>query len=559
MNMDMQEIKTLLKNGETLTIEFKSDTKGGLSDRDIVAAVVAMANTEGGLVLLGVEDDGTVSGIQAHHQDTIGLQALIANRTSPAVSVSTELIEIDGKKILAITVPKSQSIVTTTDGLVVRRRLMADGKPQAVPFYPHEFIQRQSALGLVDPSAIPLVSLRAEEALNPLERQRLREAIRRYGGDMSLLPLADDELDGALGLVTTVEGVRRPTVAGLLLLGREAVIRQHLPAYEVAFQVLEGTDVRVNEFFHKPLLQTFEEVELLFKARVVEQEIQVGLFRVPIPNFDRRAFREGCINALVHRDYARLGAVHVRLDDDGLVISNPGGFVEGVTIQNLLVVPPRSRNPLLADIVKRIGLAERTGRGIDRIFEGMLRYGRPAPDYSMSNDSSVLLLMSRADADVAFLQMILSHEQKTGSPLPIDSLILLARLRQERRLTTADLAQSTQKSEALTRATLEKLVEAGLVEAHGNGRGRSYILSARVYKTSGQKTAYIRQAGFEPIQQEQMVLSYIEKHGSIRRADVMDLCRLSGAQAYHLLNRLQKQGKILKNGEKRYAFYTRKL
>jgi ATP-dependent DNA helicase RecG len=486
------------------------------------------------------------------------LQALIANRTSPAVSVSTELIEIDGKKILAITVPKSQSIVTTTDGLVVRRRLMADGKPQAVPFYPHEFIQRQSALGLVDPSAIPLVSLRAEEALNPLERQRIREAIRRYGGDMSLLPLADDELDGALGLVTTVEGVRRPTVAGLLLLGREAAIRQHLPAYEVAFQVLEGTNVRVNEFFHKPLLQTFEEVELLFKARVVEQEIQVNLFRVPIPNFDRRAFREGFINALVHRDYARLGAVHVRLDDDGLVISNPGGFVEGVTIQNILVVPPRSRNPLLADIVKRIGLAERTGRGIDRIFEGMLRYGRPAPDYSMSNDSSVVLLMSRADADVAFLQMILSHEQKTGSPLPIDSLIVLARLRQERRLTTADLAQSTQKSEALTRATLEKLVEAGLVEAHGNGRGRSYILSARVYKTSGQKTAYIRQAGFEPIQQEQMVLSYIEKHGSIRRSDVMELCQITKDQAYKLLTRLKEKGQIIQIGTLKGAVYELK-
>ena len=558
MNMDMQEIKTLLKNGETLTVEFKSDTKGGLSDRDLVAAVVAMANTEGGIVFLGVEDDGTVSGIQDHHQDTIGLQALIANRTSPAISVSTELIEIEGKKILAITAPKSPSIVTTTDGLVVRRRLMADGKPQAVPFYPHEFIQRQSALGLVDPSAIPLVSLRAEEALNPLERRRIREAIRRYGGDMSLLPLADDELDGALGLVTAVEGVPRPTVAGLLLLGREEVIRQHLPAYEVAFQVLEGTDVRVNEFFHKPLLQTFEEVELLFKARVVEQEIQVGLFRVPIPNFERRAFREGFINALVHRDYARLGAVHVRLDDDGLVISNPGGFVEGVTIQNLLVVPPRSRNPLLADIVKRIGLAERTGRGIDRIFEGMLRYGRPAPDYSMSNDSSVVLLMSRADADVAFLQMILSHEQKTGSPMPIDSLIVLARLRQERRLTTVDLAQSTQKSEALTRATLEKLVEAGLVEAHGNGRGRSYILSARVYKTSGQKTAYIRQAGFEPIQQEQMVLSYIEKHGSIRRSDVMELCQITKDQAYKLLTRLKENGQIIQIGTLKGAIYELK-
>jgi ATP-dependent DNA helicase RecG len=118
------------------------------------------------------------------------------------------------------------------------------------------------------------------------------------------------------------------------------------------------------------LLQTFQEVEQLFRARVSEKEIQVGLFRVPVPNFDRRAFREAFVNALVHRDYSRLGAVHVRLDNDGLSISNPGGFVEGITLQNLLVVAPRSRNPLLADVVKRIGLAERTGRGIDRIYAG---------------------------------------------------------------------------------------------------------------------------------------------------------------------------------------------
>ena len=78
----------------------------------------------------------------------------------------------------------------------------------------------------------------------------------------------------------------------------------------------------------------------------------MGLFRVPIPNYDRRAFREAFINALVHRDYSRLGAVHVRLDDDGLTLSSPGGFMEGITLHNLLVAAPRSRNPMLADIVK---------------------------------------------------------------------------------------------------------------------------------------------------------------------------------------------------------------
>jgi len=556
MDANEDKLEDVLARGETLTVEFKSDLRP-IPDRDLVAAVVALTNTEGGILLLGVEDDGTLTGAHPNHQDPTGLAALVANRTNPSVAIRTELIEAVGMRILRIHVPKVRSIVSTSDGLLLRRRLMASGRPEAVPFYPHEFMQRQSAMGLVDPSANLLTSLTIE-ALDPLERQRIREAIRRYGGDMSLLALADEEMDGALGLVTTVEGVRRPTVAGLLIMGREVFLRQHLPGHEVAFQVLEGTDVRVNEFFKKPLLQTFEEVELLFKARVNEQEIQAGLFRVAIPNFDRRAFREALINALVHRDYARLGAVHVRLDDDGLTLSSPGGFVEGITLQNLLVAAPRSRNPLLADIVKRIGLAERTGRGIDRIYEGMLRYGRPAPDYTMSDASSVVLVLPKSDADTNFLKMILRHEEQTGAAMPIDSLIILSRLRHERRLTTTDLSRDTQKSEQSTRTALEKLVEAGLVEAHGTGRGRSYTLSAKVYQYAGQKAAYVRQAGFDPIQQEQMVLAYIDKHGLIRRGEAADLCHLSPPQAYRLLKRLKEQGRIRQTGERRYAVYTRR-
>jgi ATP-dependent DNA helicase RecG len=556
MDANEHKLRDTLARGETLTVEFKSDRKP-LPDRELVAAIVALANTEGGTLFLGVEDDGTVTGAHRNHQDSAGLAALIANKTNPSITLRAELFDLDGKTIVVVQVPKTRSIVSTSEGLLLRRRLLTNGKPEAVPFYPHEFIQRQSSMGLVDPSAIPLMSLTAE-ALNPLERQRIRESIRRYGGDTALLPLADEELDGALGLVTIVEGVRKPTVAGLLLMGREEILRNHVPAHEVAFQVLKGTDVRVNEFIRKPLLQTFEEVELLFKARIDEQEIQVGLFRVPIPNYDRRAFREAFINALVHRDYSRLGAVHVRLDDNGLALFSPGGFVEGITLHNLLVAAPRSRNPLLADIVKRIGLAERTGRGIDRIYEGMLRYGRPAPDYAMSDATSVVLMLTKSDADTGFLEMILRHEEKTGTAMPIDSLIILSRLRHERRLTTADLTADTQKSEQATRTALEKLVEVGLVEAHGTGRGRTYTLSAKVYRHAGQKSAYVRQAGFDPIQQEQMVLKFIEKHGSIKRADAADLCQISPFQATRLLKRLVENDKIIPKGKGKGTIYVRR-
>ena len=556
MTESERQLQEVLQQGENLMVEFKSDLKC-LPDRELVAAVVALANTEGGDLFLGVEDDGSVTGLHPNHANLGGLPALIANRSNPAIAVRVEPVVIQGRQVARVTVPKSRQLVSTSEGLLQRRRLKLDGRPEAVPFYPHEFLQRQSGMGLADPSAMPLADV-AVDQLDPLQRLRIRNAIKKYGGDQSLLPLADEELDGALGLVVNDRGERRPTVAGLLLLGSEALLRQHLPAHEVAFQVLRGTDVLANEFFRKPMLETFEEVELMFRARVSEEEIQVGLFRVPIPNFDRRAFREAFVNALVHRDYSALGAVHVKLDGDGMAISNPGGFVEGVTLDNLLVADPRSRNPLLADIIKRIGLAERTGRGIDRIFEGMLRYGRPAPDYSMSSPYTVSVRMAAGDADLDFLRMILQREEQTGGTMPIDSLIILARLREERRLATLDLVAAVQKPESLVRASLEKLVEAGLVEAHGASRGRTYTLSAKVYQHTGQKAAYVRQAGFDPVQQEQMVLTYIDKHGAIKRADVMELCHLTKNQAYKLLARLKERGEIMQIGDRKGAVYERK-
>jgi len=77
----------------------------------------------------------------------------------------------------------------------------------------------------------------------------------------------------------------------------------------------------------------------------------------------------------------------------------------------LLVVEPRPRNPLLADAIKRIGLAERTGRGIDLIYQGLLRYGRPGPDYSRSDSHSVVVVLPGGAADLGILQIVIEEEQ----------------------------------------------------------------------------------------------------------------------------------------------------
>ncbi|WP_020507128.1 DNA glycosylase AlkZ-like family protein [Lamprocystis purpurea] len=540
---------------EALTIEFKSDQKR-LPDKDLVLAAVCLANTDGGLIYLGVEDDGQPTGLHPDHHDLNGLAALIANRTIPPLSVRTVMMESAGLKIARIEIPRSTRLVATSDGTLQRRRLLADGKPQCVPFLPHEFASRESDLRLSDYSALPVAGADLD-TLDPAERHRLRQAIERYRGDRSLLGLDDAELDGALGLTRTESGQRVPTVAGLLLIGRESAIRAHLPTHEAAFQVLDGTEVRVNDFYRWPLVRLFERVEEQFLARVSERELQVGLFRVPVPNVEPRAFREALVNALTHRDYSRLGAVQTRWQTETLSISSPGGFVEGVSLDNLLVVEPRPRNPLLADAFKRIGLAERTGRGVDLIYQGLLRYGRPPPSYLRSDPSSVSVDLNCAEADLNFLKLVLEQENQLGTGLPIESLLVLAELRHARRLDTPETAKLLQRDSAYGRAVLERLVEAGLLQAHGVRKGRTYTLSAAVYRQLGSPLDYVRQAGFDPLQQEEMVKRYVREHGNIRRSDVIRLCGLSPQQATRLLKKLNNNGILEPHGEGKGTVYAR--
>lgn len=544
-----------LPKSETLTVEFKSDRKK-LSDKELVEALVCLANADGGQLWLGVEDDGTPTGLHSDHRKLAGLPGLVAARTSPALTVCAESLVYDGITVARIEVAKAQTVIATTEGVYVRRRLKHDGTPECAAMLPHDRASRLTHLGLEDASARPVAGASLAD-LDPLERERLRQAVQQYGGDRVLLELDDEALDGALGLVARQpNGQNVPTLTGLLLIGREGALRSLVPSHEFAFQVMSQQAVRFNEFRRFPLLKAVDWLETNFRPYNPEEEVQVGLFRVPVPLVDMAAYREAVANALIHRDYHRLGAVHIRLENEALVISNPGGLVDGVTLANILVTEPRPRNRALADAMKRIGIVERSGRGVDTIYRGLLKFGRPAPDYSRTDARNVIVSLQTSPADLEFRRLVVEEERKRGADLPIDTLIALAALRDMKRLTADELATQIQRDVMVARRTLQALTEAGLVDAHGTGRGRNYTLSALVYRLSGDKAAYTRQAGFTSIQHEQMVLNYVRQHGQIRRADAVDLCRLSADQASKLLQRLAAAGVLRRHGERRGSYYT---
>lgn len=540
---------------EDLKIEFKSD-RTKLSDNEIVEVVVGFANTDGGELFIGVEDDGQITGIHNEHKNPQSLSAVIAHKTVPPVSVRINT-HGDLNPYIIVEVPKSNSIIATSSGKMLRRRLKFDGTPETVPFYPHEVLSRLSNLNRLDYSAQPLLNATCDD-LDSSERNRLRKIISSNRGEGNLLELSDKELDMALRLVTKVDDHYVPTVTGLLLIGKEDSIRTFLPTAEIAFQVIEGTDVRFNESFIKPLLSAFEIIEEYMKAWNPEREVQSGLFRIPICEFDKMAFREALVNAISHRDYTILNRVRFLINDEGLTINSPGSFIEGVTIENLLTVDPHGRNPTLTDALKRVGLAERTGRGIDRIYEGSLIYGRPWPDYAESNSTSVNLFIQRAAPDEAFTKMIYQEKNRLGRSLPINSLLILSILKEERRADIHRIAELTHINEKKSKVALEQLCEAGLVEARGTGRGRTYMLSSKVYLKTSSLIEYERQRDIDSLRQAPLLLQLAERQGFVTRKDAVELLHLAEPQAYRVLKKLVEENKLVLDGKGRGARYLLK-
>lgn len=553
-----ERIRSWAAGGERYDVEFKSERRKPLNDHDLIEVVTCLANGSGGVLLVGVEDDGELTGArprQGEGTDPLRVQALIANNTQPPVSTVVSIVDVDGVTVVLVEVPDSPQVVGTTKGTYLRRTIGADGRPRCMPFYAHEMLAHQIDYGAVDFASLPARGATWAD-LDSLEFERVRRLVRESGSraDQILAELADHEIARALGVARADDEV---TTGALLLFGRAEAIRRYIPTHEAAFQVMRGEEVQTNDFFTFPLLRLADEMFNRFRARNDEEELQVGMFRVAIPAYSETAFREALANALTHRDYTRRGAVHVQWSDDQLEISSPGGFPEGIDVDNILVAAPHPRSPLLADAFKRVGLVERTGRGVNRMFAEQLRVGRPAPDYGRTTAYQVTAVLPGGPANLAMTRWVLEQEQQGDRPLTVPELQILSDLLRERRATTGELAHLLQRTENETRAQLARMVDRGWVEARGERKGRTWHLSAAVYRALDSSAGYVRVRGFEPLQQEQMVLSYVDAHGQVTRSQVAELCTMSPKQATRLLSRLVEEGKLRRHGERRATYYTR--
>lgn len=345
------------------------------------------------------------------------------------------------------------------------------------------------------------------------------------------------------------------TLGAILLFGPASALERFVPSAEAIFQEMRSGSVITNETIRLPLFRTAERLFEIINVRNSEQELMVGLHRIGVPRVPDGTIRESIANALVHRDYAEIGPISVQLSEDRFRVRSPGGFPAGITFRSLLD-DSKPRSPILAEAFKRAGIVDRAGRGIRAMYVQLLRVGRGVPDYSATNANAVIVQISTSDADLEMVRFVLEYEDAGGRVLHLPQLQILHELKAMGPQTTAELVEGINEPESSVRTHVARLIEMGFVDSRGPGRNRRHHLTAAFYRLA-QSSEYIRLQDTDPIQQEHMILAYVDRFGSITRSKVAELCHLSPGQARTLLKRLTEAEELELHGERRGAHYVR--
>lgn len=548
--MDEQALENIIIRGETTTVEFKSWVKAdSMKERInlVIPELIAFANSKGGTVYLGIEDDGEITGCSGKY-DLQSICESIYDKTRPPMFTDIEEISYHGKTIIAISVSPDGNTYATTDGRCLRRL----GK-NSKPYYPDEMSHIYSTTQTPDFSS-QIIAESSLDDINLIVVYSLKEKLRIRDADSTLPELDDMAFLRDLGLISEDNGQIKLTIAGLLFVGKDTSIQKLLPQAEVIYlhydkSNLEEYDARLD--MKQPIITILDRLTEKVQDNNKIQNVQIGLFRLEIADFSEKVFQEALLNALSHRDYQQLGAVYVKHYPDKIVIENPGGFLEGITEKNIITHPSMPRNKLIAETLQRLKYVQRTGQGVDIIFREMVSMGKPYPVYRVFNDALQLTIASATEY-IDFVKFIVSEQDRRQIFLSLSELMILRYVADNKQIKLDKAQELTQVSEDEVRKSLTNLIKYGLLETSS----KDYMLTARVYEAVKSDVEYTRDKTIQYIRAKEMIIEYIKKHGSTNKSTVQELCGFSEQQARRTLEKMQKENIIKLANKGRYAKYT---
>ncbi len=528
-----EQIAEWILASEGARLEFKTAANNYQFDK-LVAYCVALANEGGGKIILGVTDKRprTVVGTRAFDEPgrtEAGLHTRLSHR------IPIEEVVYQHKRLLIVHVParlpaapwqdKGRYLRRAGDDLVALtdtdlRQIYAEAEP--------DYSAQPCTATLADLSPQALTDFRqrwSRKAANP----RIAE-----WNDEQVLANAELLVDGKLN------------IAALILCGTQESLGKHLAQAEIVFEYRSSeasgpAQDRIE--YREGFFLCYDALWRRINLRNDLQSYQEGLFRYDIPTFDEVAVREALLNAFAHRDYRLGGSIFLRQFARRLEVISPGGFPPGITPENILD-QQNPRNRRLAEALGKCGLIERSGQGMNLMVERAILQSKPLPSFVGSGAHEVRLTLQGTVQDPTFVRFLERIGEEQIRLFSTHDFLALDALHHEQALTP------------IQRERLPLLVEAGIVEVVGRGRGVRHLLSRELYSALGEKGVYTRKRGLDHETNKELLARHIRENdvdGSPLKDLKQVLPALSTSKVQALLHQLRDEGRIILVGQRRWA------
>lgn len=536
--MRLEEFDDWLKNPEGLHLEFKRAENSFSESKDLPDYCAALANEGGGKLILGVvrvDNRYRVVGTKAFQGTHNKLSHNLLQKIKIRVDVE-ELRHPDGRVLIfhVPSHPPGQPVIST-------------GKYH-YPMRTGESLVEMNAMTLkrILNETTPDFSSCIVEGLNlsdldgnALENFRARWAQKAKRKDY--LKFANDKMLDGIGLLSP----RGLNYAALILFGKKEKIDRLLPGCEIIFewrQLAKKTPHDYRVTWREPFFKIYDGIWETINARNLRIPFQEGLFQREIFAFSEKPIREALLNAVAHRDYT-IGSrsIFINASPEEFVIESPGGFLPGITPENVLH-KREWRNRCIAETFEKAGLVERAGQGMDDIFEGTIREGKGMPDLYGSDEYSVRLKIPAQVKDknfILFLERIASEKQIT---LSFEEIYELGRLRDQQPVSSLKFKG--------------RFLKLGIIEKAGKTRGTKYLLSHSYYAMEGRAGTHTRLTGLSRDQKKELILNHLRKNREGVMKDFRDVFPdLKPTDIHNFLQELKRSGRIVFIGNRRTGYW----
>jgi ATP-dependent DNA helicase RecG len=357
--MLFEEVQLLIKEGESLTVEFKEKYSAKIG-----SDIVALTNTKGGYILLGVTDDGQIKG------------ETLTNK------MKAEIIDLARNCEPSINIKKIKQV----DKVVVIEVVEGDEKPYSCStgYYrrldavTQKMTQKEIHLVYKNTTAVSFEELINKEiSWNDIAKTKIQAFFQE--ANIPIRKILSQEILSSLGFT------RKGTIKNVGVLFFAKKPRDFIRQCQMTLVAFKGKD-RLNIYDRKDiqddLLTQFNEAILFLQKHLNFRSEIKGVQRQDLCEIPLEALREAIANAIIHRDYSITGtSIMVEIHQDKVVISNPGGLLAGLNVKFLSSLSIR-RNELIADMFGRMGKVERMGTGINRMRAATKAAGIAAPKFT---------------------------------------------------------------------------------------------------------------------------------------------------------------------------------